>query len=310
LSGCAAELAWNKFEDYGMIVAMENREPRKNFGGLRVLSLESRRGTEMAKLIENYGGKPTVAASMREVPLESNAEALAFARTLFAGGFDVVIFLTGVGTRALARVVETVYSHEQFVAQLSKIAVVARGPKPVAVLREWNVPIAVTAPEPNTWREVLRALDANVAVVSLKGRKIAVQEYGVSNAELLAGLVERGAEVTLVPVYEWDLPADTGPLRAAITAVAGSELDVILFTTATQADHLLQIAAEMTMDDALRSALSRMVVASIGPTTSERLRECGIAADIEPAHPKMGFLVSEAAERSAEILRHKRKAAQ
>ena len=290
-----------------MIVAMEHREPKKNFAGLCVLSLESRRGTEMAKLIENHGGKPTIAASMREVPLESNAEALAFARTLFAGGFDVVIFLTGVGTRALARVVETLYPLEQYFAQLSKIAVVARGPKPVAVLREWNVPIAVTAPEPNTWREVLRALDANVAVVPLKGRKIAVQEYGVSNAELLAGLLQRGADVTRVPVYEWALPADTGPLRAAIAAIGSGELDVILFTTATQADHLLQIAAEMKRDDAVRDALSRMVVASIGPTTSERLREYGIAPDLEPTHPKMGFLVSEAAERSAEILRGKRK---
>ena len=52
---------------------------------------------------------PIVAPSMREVPLESNTEALEFARTLAANGFDMVIFLTGVGTRALARVVETVY---------------------------------------------------------------------------------------------------------------------------------------------------------------------------------------------------------
>jgi uroporphyrinogen-III synthase len=87
-----------------------------------------------------------------------------------------------------------------------------------------------------------------------------------------------------------------------------NEIDVILFTTATQADHLLQIAAEMNEEDALRRALSRMVVASIGPTTSERLREFRIAPDMEPAHPKMGYLVSEAAQRSAEILGRKRTA--
>ena len=137
-----------------------------------------------------------------------------------------------------------------------------------------------------------------------------MQEYGVSNEELLSGLTERGADVTPVPVYEWALPDDTGPLRAAVSAIARNDLDVILFTTATQADHVLQIAAEIKMDDALRSAFSRMVVASIGPTTSERLRELGIAPDMEPTHPKMGFLVSEAAERSEEILRQKRKAAQ
>ena len=138
---------------------MQDGTPKKDFAGLRVLTLESRRGAEMAKLIESSGGVAMVAPSMREIPLETNTEALAFGRTLFAGGFDIVIFLTGVGTRALSRVIETVYPHGQFVAALRKIAVIARGPKPVAVLREWEVPIALTAPEPNTWREVLRARD-------------------------------------------------------------------------------------------------------------------------------------------------------
>jgi uroporphyrinogen-III synthase len=292
-----------------MIVAMESGEPKKNFAGLRVLSLESRRGAEMAKLISSYGGDAVIAPSMREIPLESNVEAAAFARELLAGGFDMVIFLTGVGARTLARVVETIYPLDQYLSALRKIAVVARGPKPVAILKEWNVPIAVTVPEPNTWRELLRALDANASAFPLKGRRVAVQEYGVSNSDLVAGLVERGAQVTSVPVYEWALPADTGPLRSAIAAIARNEMDVILFTTATQADHLLQVAAEMNEEDALRRAFSRMLVASIGPTTSERLREFGISPDMEPSHPKMGYLVAEAAQRSEEILRRKRNAA-
>jgi uroporphyrinogen-III synthase len=289
-----------------MMVGVERDQPRGSFAGLRVLSLESRRGVEMGKLIGSYGGEAVIAASMREIPLESNTPALAFARSLETDGFDMVIFLTGVGARALSRVVETIYPLEKYLAALRKIAIVARGPKPVAVLREWNVPIAVTAPEPNTWRELVRALDDNAETWPLNGRRIAVQEYGVSNPELLAALAERGAHVTSVPVYEWALPADTGPLRNAIAAIARNEIDVILFTTATQADHLLQIAAEMNEQSALLAALPRMMVASIGPTTSERLREFGIAPDMEPSHPKMGYLVSEAAQRSAEILQRKR----
>ena len=285
---------------------MESADSKKGFAGLRVLSLESRRGPEMAKLIAANGGVPTVAPSMREVSLETNTEALAFAQKLFAGEIDMVVFLTGVGTRALARVVETIHPLDRYLAALRKIPVVARGPKPVAVLREWNVPIAVTAPEPNTWRELLRALDENSAALPLKGRRVAVQEYGVSNGNLLAGLAERGAQVTSVPIYEWALPEDTAPLRAAIAAIGRGETDVILFTTATQADHLLQLAAETKEDAALRAALPRMVVASIGPTTSERLREYGIEPDMEPSHPKMGFLVGEAAQHSAEILNRKR----
>ena len=285
---------------------METGETQKGFAGLRVLSLESRRGPEMAKLIATHGGEATVAPSMREIPLETNTEGQEFVRKLAAGEFEIVIFLTGVGTRALARVAETIFPLDQYLAELRKVAIVARGPKPLAVLREWNVPIALAAPEPNTWREILRAFDENAARLPLQGRRVAVQEYGIANPELLAGLRERGARVTSVPVYEWGLPEDLGPLRAAISALAQNEIDVILFTTGTQADHLMQIAAESKQADAVRRAFLRMMAASIGPTTSERLRELGIVPDMEPSHPKMGYLVSEAAQRCAGILQRKR----
>jgi uroporphyrinogen-III synthase len=271
-----------------------------------VLSLESRRAAEMAKLIEHYGGGAIVAPSMREVPLESNTEALAFARTLAASGFDMVIFLTGVGTRALARVVETIYPLEQFAHALRQLTVVARGPKPVAALKELGVPATVAVPEPNTWRDLLRALDEKPDLAPLKGRRVAVQEYGASNSELLAGLAQRGAQVTRVRVYQWALPEDTGPLRAAVEAIVRGEIDLTLFTTSIQVVHLLRIAREMDREREVRRAFERIVVGSIGPMTSEELREEGLPADFEPAHPKMGFLVNEAAQRARELLGKKR----
>src|SRR5689334_2018448 len=127
---------------------------KSDFAGLRVLSLESRREKEMAKLISNFGGHPIVAPSMREVPLEENACALDFAAALKQGHFDMVIFLTGGGTRALTKIAETVCPREEFAASLNKVAVVARGPKPVAALRELGVRVSLTVPEPNTWREL------------------------------------------------------------------------------------------------------------------------------------------------------------
>jgi len=281
--------------------------PKSGLAGLRVLSLESRRAVEMAKLIENYGGRAIVAPSMREVPLESNTEALEFARVLAAGGFDMVIFLTGVGTRALAKVVETVYPLENFVAALRGVAIVARGPKPVAALKELGVPVLVAVPEPNTWRDLLRTLDEKRDVAPLAGRRVALQEYGASNAELLAGLAERGAQVTRVPVYHWALPEDTAPLRAAVEAVARGEIDLALFTTSIQVAHLLKIAREMNREKELRRAFARILVGSIGPITSEELHEQGFTVDFEPAHPKMGIFVNEAAQRTQELLEKKRR---
>jgi uroporphyrinogen-III synthase len=284
-------------------------ELMNSFDGLRVLALESRRAAELAKLITTYGGQPIVAPSMREVPLESNTEALTFARALLAGEFDMVIFLTGVGTRALLSVVETTHKRDEYIAALQRVKVVARGPKPVAALREMGITPAITAPEPNTWHELLRAFDdADKASleVSLRGARVAVQEYGVSNPELLVGLNERGAQVTRVPVYQWALPQDLGPLRAAIAAIAEGTVDVALFTTSVQAVHLFQVATEMKLDSAVRNGLIRAIVASIGPTTSEELQRWGIQADLEPSHPKMGYLVKEASEQASEMLRRKR----
>ena len=278
------------------------------FGGLRVLALESRRAPELAKLIATYGGEPIVAPSMREVPLESNNEALAFVTRLRAGEFDMVVFLTGVGARALLGVAENAHERNEYVAALQRVKVVARGPKPVAALREIGITPAITAPEPNTWRELLRALDEagkGSQEIELKGKRVAVQEYGASNPELLDGLGERGAQVTRVPVYQWALPDDLGPLRSAITAIAEGTVDVVLFTTAVQAIHLFQIAAEMKLEEAGRKGLSRTIVASIGPTTSEELERRGIRADLEPSHPKMGFLVKETSEQAPALLRRK-----
>jgi uroporphyrinogen-III synthase len=292
-----------------MISAMEARTMPNGFAGLRVLSLESRRAAEMAKLIETYGGAATVAPSMREIPLESNKEAQAFTRGLLSGDFDMVILLTGVGTRALTRVAETVCTRDEFVAALQGVPIVARGPKPVAALKELGLSVTLAVPEPNTWRELLAALDGKCETLPVKGQRVAVQEYGAPNTELLAALGERGAHVTQVPVYEWALPEDTGPLRSAVTAIAGGEVDVALFTTSIQVIHLLKIAAEMNLEEPVRRAFARILVGSIGPVTSEELRAHGIAADFEPSHPKMGFLVNEVAQRSAELLARKRQPA-
>jgi len=269
------------------------------FDGLRVLSLESRRASEIERLIRAQGGIPFVAPSMREVPLENNPQALAFAERLFRGEFDMVIFLTGVGSRLLNQVIETRWPAPAFVDALRRVTVVVRGSKPMAVMREWNVPVAVAIPEPNTWREILAALDGR------SERRIAVQEYGRPSTELIDGLHARGADVTTVPVYQWDLPEDLGQLREAVRKLAAGEFDVLLVTTSIQIQHLLRVAAERGVEVAVRHALARTVVASVGPTTSETLRESGIRVDLEPSHPKMGFLVNETAGQASQILQSK-----
>lgn len=270
-----------------------------SFAGKRVLSFESRRANETAELIRRHNGVPISSPSMREVPIEQNESAFHFAQQLFAGHFDMVIFLTGVGTRFLAKLLATRYPVETFANALRTVTIVARGPKPSGALRELEVPVTIQVPEPNTWREILSATEGRTE------RRIAIQEYGKPSTELHQALRARGAQVTAVTVYQWDLPEDLQPLREAARLLSTRDVDVSLFTTSTQVVHLMRIAAELGIEAETSAGLNQTMVVSIGPTTSETLREYGFLPDLEPSHPRLGLLVKEAAEQANEVLAKK-----
>ncbi len=268
-----------------------------SFANAKVLSFESRRAKEIAELIRINGGEPFVAPALVEVPLEHNEAAFAFADRLYSGEFNMMIFLTGVGARLLQRVLASREPQEQFLNALRKIVIVARGPKPIAVLREWQVPVTVSVPEPNTWRELL------AAVASRSEKSVAIQEYGRPNRELIQGLERQGRQVTTVPVYQWKLPEDTGPLEEALGGLLDGDFKVAVFTTGVQIEHLLDFAEQRKQRAAAIEALRRLFIASIGPTCSESLKECGLVPALEPTHPKMGILVREASAKFAELQR-------
>ncbi len=282
---------------------------KSDFGGLKVVAFESRMAVEMSRLISRYGGRPIVAPSMREIPLENNREALDFGNHLLAGQFHMVILLTGVGTRTMVEVLKTRHDLDSIKTALGRPILVARGPKPIAALKELGLTAEIAVPEPNTWRDIIAALDArhtSQPANALKGAHIAVQEYGVSNEELLQALTDRGAVVTRVPIYRWGLPEDTGPLRQAVQAIADGQVDVVLITNAVQVDHVLQMADQSGVREKFRQAMQRVVVASIGEIASERLRRHDLPVDLEPSHPKMGILVKEASEHAFGLLAGKR----
>ena len=254
-------------------------------------------------MIARHGGELISAPALREVPLSENAPAFEFARRLGQGEIDVVILLTGVGTRFLAAAIVEVMPKESFARALSAIITVARGPKPIAALRELGVTPTVSVPEPNTWRELLAAVDARVQV---QGKSVAVQEYGEENPDLVAGLTQRGASVMRVPVYKWALPVDLQPLREAIAQIIAARVHLAVFTTGTQVEHLFRVAGTE-QAASLQAAFGRVVVASIGPICSDALRQHGINVDLEPEHPKMGHLISTLAERGPALVETKRR---
>ena len=242
----------------------------------------------MEGLIRRHGGVPVVAPSMREVPLSENHAARAFLSRLERREVEIVIVQTAVGLRGLVAMSSATHLPERLAELLEAAILVARGPKPVPELRKLGLVPQVRVPEPNTWREILSSLDAEAPV---GGRRVAVLEHGASSDELLAGLEQRGAAVLPVPLYRWALPEDRRPLRRAVARLAAGSADAALFTAGAQVDHVMRIAEELDLREAVVAARRELLVASIGPVCSGALRRHGLAPDLEPEHPKMGHLV-------------------
>lgn len=275
--------------------------------GLRAVLFERRFADTLAGLIQIQGGVPLLAPAMKEVPLENNPAAFVFGEKLLKGEIDAVLLLTGVGTKFLLSLLETRHTKEDILDAFRKIPVVPRGPKPLRVMKEFDVTPAFIVPEPNTWKEILGAFDKNASQVPLAQKRIAVQEYGVTNKQLLLGLRARKAKVLRVPIYRWALPDDIRPLKDAIQMITNGKAELAVFTTAVQIEHVFQVAKKMKAEEKLRASFKKMVIASVGPDCSAALESRGIAVDVEPESPKMGPLVLKLAEKAKEILERKRK---
>jgi len=284
---------------------MKQKQAQIGFQGLSVGALESRMALEMERLITRHGGIPVVAPSMQELPLSKHPQALAFGESLLSGNVDVLVLLTGVGFRTLLEILETQFSQETIKEALGHTILVVRGPKPAGVVKSLGLLPTIQVPEPNTWRDILVSLD-NSYPEGLTGKRVAVQEYGISNTELLEGLKQRGAKVTPVPVYRWTLPNDLQPLQQLLQHILNGDIPILLVTNAIQVDHLIKMLDNPSKINQLQTVLRHMMVASIGQLASERLRYHGFPVDLEPSHPKMGILVKEASQQAHTILANKR----
>lgn len=279
------------------------RSQSEGLKGMRVAIFESRFSEEFANLVRKQGAEPLVGPTLVEAPLDLGPEAQAFLDALRAKTVDGLLVLTGVGNRKFVQLVSEQMAVDELVEHMRGILVAARGPKAQRALREIGVTPQVVAPEPHTWQTLLSALEATT---KLKGKRLALQQYGVPHDQLTRALEQRGAQVMQVPVYRWQLPEDLGPLERVITEICAGSVEAVLFTSAPQAGSLLEVAQRMGRETELRAALKRCALGSVGPSCTEGIRNLELEPDFEPAHGKMGHLVLEAARLARGIVEAKR----
>lgn len=254
----------------------------------RVAILESRLGPQLAGLVVQRGGVPFHAPALAELPDLDPGQIAALVDSLEARPAKLFIFQTGIGTRALFAVTDSLGVTELVLEHIEKGMVVARGPKPTGALRSRGVRVDSVAADPFTTQQVLESIRA----VSLEGERVIVQAYGKANAQLDRALEARGAHVTEIPTYRWSLPADTGPLERLIGALERGEMHAAVFTNAEQVRNLFAVAEKSNRRQSLKDALNRTLVASIGPVASAALRENEVSIGLESRPPKLGALMS------------------
>jgi uroporphyrinogen-III synthase len=250
--------------------------------------LETRLGEQLADLVKKRGGVPFHAPALAELPDLDPEKIRALVQSLEKQPAKLFIFQTGVGTRALFAVLDTLGLAGVFLGFLENSTVAARGPKPTGALRARGVRIDRSAADPFTTHEILES----IRDVDLKGARVIVQRFGSANVELDRALQARGAQVTEIPTYRWSLPLDTRPLENLVGALERGEIHAAVFTNAEQARNLFAVAATLNRHESLRNSLNRTLVASIGPVASAALRELDVNVGLESKPPKLGALMS------------------
>src|SRR5262245_2834402 len=261
---------------------------RPSMGGRVIALLEARRASELAQLVAAYGGVARSAPALREEPLDDLGAIADFLDRLRARPADLVLFQTGVGTRALFRGVEALGRVDEWRAALERAVVAVRGPKPTAALGELGVRVDARAEEPYTTAELLAALASR----DLAGRLVVVQQYGEADRELVAALGQRGAEGREVGACRWTLPDGTAPREELLRDLPNGSVDALVVTSQVQVRHLFEVAGRLGLAATLPRALGGVLVAAVGPVAARALREHGVRVDLEPEHPKMGALVA------------------
>jgi len=238
---------------------------------------------------------------VKERALEDHTDAFRLLDELERGVIEMLVLMTATGLVFWRDVVASRFSTSRADDALRKTKLLARGPKPSAILRPLGLRPDLTIPEPNTWREIVQAMQHRPE------RRLAIQEYGRPNPEFVEALSALGIHAETFALYRWELPDDTAKLREAAQKLAACSFDVVLFTSSIQFEHLLTIAKELGIEDhVLRSLREHAVVASVGPIMTAAIEERGVHVDIVPYSPKMGALVKAASDESASVLAAKR----
>ena len=258
---------------------------KAGFSGRRIALLEARLAGPLAELVRRQGGEPVCVPAVSDRRSHLGVLLAPLLYELQAEPDPVFVFTSGAGVAALFDEARALSLEPALRDALIRGTTICRGPKPVAALRGARIKASMTVPSPCTTAEMLAALDE----VPLEGRLAVLVHYGERSPQLAEALL----------LDEWEFPEDLRPLEQLVRELIAGAYAAAAFTSQIQARHLLELAEQMGARNALLAALRRVVVAAVGPTCAQAMRELGIEPQVVPENPKMGPMLEALACRLA-----------
>lgn len=237
---------------------------------------ETRELDVFAAMLERRGATVLRCPLVAILDAPDPAPVLDWIRAFSAGGCDDLILLTGEGLRRLLGCIDR-HAPElrtPFVERLGSVRKITRGPKPARALRELGLKPELAADVPTT-----AGVIATLTPFNLERRRVGVQLYGTEpNLPLMEFLQQAGAvPVTVAPYVYADKSADEA-VRLLLDQLAAGVVDAIAFTSTPQVTRLFAVADAATV----QAALSKTLVAAVGPVVAETLAARGVHARITP----------------------------
>jgi len=203
-----------------------------------------------------------------------------FIEDTLAGRFAVVIFYTGIGILAVLEAAQQLGRYDAFKDVLSRMTVVARGPKGKGALKRHNLTPNSLA-EPPTTAGLVKLIEG----LEVKGKCVAVALAGDQASSALAEAVERGGgEIYQFAPYRYHLPDDLSEIESFVRRVIAGEISLLAFTTPPQVTILLETAEKLGLGQMLLEAMNRSaIVAAVGTVTAGTLARYGVTVSVCPS---------------------------
>ncbi|WP_035348931.1 uroporphyrinogen-III synthase [Edaphobacter aggregans] len=244
----------------------------------RILITRTRKqASDLAAQLEALGAATILIPTIEIIPPQTYAsldEALTRLDT-----FDWLLFTSANAVEAFAQRRSLHPSN----ARTPKIAVV--GPATARAVEAVGLPVALLPP-----RYLAESLAESLAPHAPGSRMLLIRAEDARDV-LPTTLTQAGTDLTIAPAYSNRIPS--GSISALQTLFANSTAgpDAITFTSASTARNLIALldAADLTLSEGI-------TLASIGPITSEALRELGHQPTIEAPEPTIPALVAALAD--------------